>query len=48
MQCKKIYSDDFKKNLMPSEIVKIYDNLGLHTFYIGEIISVWKRPEEGQ
>lgn len=48
LQCKKIYSDDFKKNLMPSEIVKIYDNLGLHTFYIGEIISVWKRPEEGQ
>lgn len=48
IQCKKIYSDDFKKNLMPGEIVKLYDNLGLHTFYIGEIISVWQRPVEEQ
>ncbi len=48
IECRKIYSEDFKKNLMTNEVVKIYENLGVHSFYIGEIISVWKKQAAEQ
>lgn len=46
IECKKIYSDEFKPELMPEDVRNgMYGGgrMGYHTFYIGEIINVWKK-----
>lgn len=45
IECKKIYAEQFKKNLMPVEQRQWYDDakLGVHMMYIGEIVNVWKK-----
>lgn len=44
IECKKIYSDEFKKALMPDDVRHLYDDLGVHTFYIGEITNIYTKP----
>lgn len=44
IECKKLYSDEFKKSLMPDDVRHLYDELGVHTFYIGEITNIYTKP----
>lgn len=46
IECKKIYADEFKAELLPADVRdRLYANgrMGLHTFYIGEITNIWKK-----
>ena len=45
IECKKIYAEQFKKELMPVEQRQWYDEKkqGVHVMYIGEIVNVWKK-----
>lgn len=45
IECKKIYAEQFKKELMPLEQRQWYDEKkqGIHVMYIGEIVNVWKK-----
>ena len=46
IECKKIYADEFKADLLPADVRQgLYANgrMGLHTFYIGEIVNIWKK-----
>lgn len=44
IECKKIYSDEFKKDKLPQDIRDgIYSSTGLHTMYIGEIVNVYEK-----
>lgn len=45
IECKKLYSEQFKPELMPLEQREWYDErgLGIHVAYIGEIVNVWKK-----
>ena len=47
IECKKLYSDEFKKTLMPDDVRHLYDELGVHTFYIGEIVNVFVKNSDG-
>lgn len=42
IECRKIYSDQFRPDLFNEEVKVIYNKgMGIHHFYIGEIINVW-------
>lgn len=45
IECKLLYKEDMKKELMPQDVVS--DNYGkesnTHTVYVGEIVNVWKK-----
>ena len=45
IECKKIYAEQLKKELMPLEQRQWYDEKkqGVHVMYIGEIVNVWKK-----
>ena len=45
IECKKIYAEQLKKELMPLEQRQWYDEkkLGVHMMYIGEIVNAWKK-----
>ena len=45
IECKKIYAEQFKADLMPIEQRQWYDQngLGIHVAYVGEIVNVWKK-----
>jgi flavin reductase (DIM6/NTAB) family NADH-FMN oxidoreductase RutF len=45
IECKKIYAEQLKKELMPLEQRQWYDEkkMGVHVMYIGEIVNVWKK-----
>ena len=45
IECKKIYAEQLKKELMTLEQRQWYDEkkLGVHMMYIGEIVNVWKK-----
>lgn len=45
IECKKIYSEQFQKDLIPLEQRQWYDETGtgIHVMYIGEIVHVWKK-----
>lgn len=45
IECKKIYAEQFKADLMPVEQRQWYDDrgIGLHVVYVGEIVNVWKK-----
>lgn len=44
IECKKIYSDAFKMDLLPAEEREgRYSRMGIHTFYIGEIVNIWEK-----
>lgn len=51
IECRKIYQDAFKPELMGELGEKVYGDGPAHSFYIGEIVNVWKRetglPEAG-
>lgn len=43
-ECKKIYSDEFETDKMPSDILDgMYAEMGMHTMYIGEIVNVLEK-----
>lgn len=45
IECKKIYADQFKADLMPLERRQWHEETGtgIHVMYIGEIVNVWKK-----
>ena len=45
IECKKIYADEFKEDMIPDDVKTQFYNgrNGLHTFYIGEIVNVWTK-----
>lgn len=45
IECKKIYAEQFKADLMPLEQREWYTErgLGIHVAYVGEIVNVWKK-----
>ena len=44
IECRKIYSDAFDLDLVPEEIAEgMYSQMGVHSFYIGEIIGAWEK-----
>ena len=47
VECKIIYKEPFKEELMDSETQKFYENrkIGPHITYIGEVINVWQKKE---
>ena len=48
-ECKTIYREEFKKDKLPADVQAMYEDMGIHTMYIGEVINVFgKETEEGQ
>ena len=43
IECKVIYSEEFKAPLLPEAVKPMYERMGLHTFYIGEITGVYRK-----
>lgn len=44
IECEKIYADEFKAELVPADVNEnFYQRMGLHSFYIGEIKSIWEK-----
>lgn len=44
IECKKIYAEEFDINKVPQDIrTNMYEHMGMHTMYIGEIVNVWKK-----
>lgn len=43
VECKVIYKEEFKPGLLPEAVKPMYGQMGLHTFYIGEIIGVYRK-----
>lgn len=44
IECRKIYSDAFNLPKVPQEIREgMYAGMGVHSFYIGEIVNVWEK-----
>ena len=45
IECRKIYSEQFKRDLLPEDVRQWYDDskLGIHCFYVGEIVHVWQK-----
>lgn len=45
IECKKLYSEQFKADLMPIEQRQWYADrgMGIHVAYVGEIVNVWKK-----
>lgn len=45
IECKKIYAEQFKAELLPLEQRQWYEGngLGIHVAYVGEIVNVWKK-----
>lgn len=43
IECKIIYKAPFDVNKMDPAIRGIYNHMGVHTMYIGQIINVWKK-----
>lgn len=42
-ECKIIYKEEFKKGQLPDDVKPMYDEMGLHTMYIGEIVNVFQK-----
>lgn len=42
-ECRIIYKEELKKNLMPDDVKPRYDEMGLHTMFIGEIVNVYRK-----
>ena len=45
IECKKIYAEQFKAELMPVERRQWHQETGtgIHVMYVGEIVNVWKK-----
>ena len=43
LECKVIYSEEFKPERLPDAVKPMYEGMGLHTFYIGEITGVYRK-----
>lgn len=40
-ECRIIYKEEFKMELLQPEVRRMYEDMGLHTMYIGEIVNVF-------
>ena len=47
VECKIIYKEPFKKDLMDEKTLEFYKNRGIspHITYIGEVVHVWQKKE---
>lgn len=47
-ECKVLYKEELKEDLMPAEIRKVYTegDPSMHTMYIGEIVNVFSKGQE--
>lgn len=43
LECRIIYKEEFRRDLLPSDVKPMYDDMGLHTFYIGEIVASYRK-----
>lgn len=45
IECKKLYSEQFKADLLPIEQRQWYEErgMGIHVAYVGEIVNVWNK-----
>ena len=43
IECRKIYAEPFKEELLPDDVRPRYEKMGMHTAYIGEIVNVWEK-----
>ena len=43
LECRIIYKEEFRRDLLPSDVKPMYDDMGLHTFYIGEIVACYRK-----
>ena len=44
IECKKIYAEEFDINKVPKDVREgMYNSMGIHTMYIGEIVNVWTK-----
>ena len=43
LECRILYKEEFKRDLLPADIRPMYDEMGLHTFYIGEIVACYRK-----
>lgn len=45
IECRKIYAQQFDRDRLPEDVRQWYENsnLGIHYFYVGEIVHVWKK-----
>ena len=42
-ECKILYSEEFKRDRLPEEVRSLYEEMGLHTMYVGEIINLYEK-----
>ena len=42
-ECKIIYREEFKRELLPADVRPFYEETGLHTVYIGEIVNLYRK-----
>lgn len=42
-ECKILYREEFKRDQLPEEVRSLYEEMGLHTMYVGEIINFYKK-----
>ncbi len=42
-ECKIIYKEEIKRNLLPDDVKPRYEQMGLHTMYVGEIVNVFQK-----
>lgn len=47
-ECRIIYRSEFKKDLLPQNVREMYDGMGLHTMYVGEIVNVYRKELPGE
>lgn len=47
IECKIIYKEPFKKELLTEDVQKFYENRGIspHVTYIGEVVNVWRKKD---
>lgn len=43
LECKVLYKDVLKSDQMPKDIKSFYDNAGLHTMYIAQILNIYTK-----
>jgi DNA-binding cell septation regulator SpoVG len=47
IECKIIYKEPFKKELLSEDVQKFYENRGIspHVTYVGEVVNVWRKKD---
>ena len=43
LECRILYKDEFKRDLLPADVRPMYEDMGLHTFSIGEVVACYRK-----